>query len=364
MKVEGQNASNGYLNPGPGPFDGASSVVWDGGGSDFTGNSGYDTNPSFGMQDYGLDYGLGGMFSSEGANNVYSTYPMDMSGFNPTANDTDYEKLREYTYPTQQFSDSTAGKGLKTLGSLAGFGPQINAANTALHGFNDPGKTAGGLFGNIVQSGLLAGLGPVGMGANLVSNLSGYNLGNLMANGQGNSQGAYSQAQPGGQPANSGGNRNDSGASFSLSDLVSGLGGGAAYLMGGLNSGKIANNLTGMYSQNSPYAQQMKKELLRRDAASGRGSQYGAREVELQAKLAAMANQSAKSQLEARQQQMNDYGHIAQGIGGLGKLYSSYNQSQEKQGKPDFLTGIGNMWNDLFKPGDNSPKTLSYFYGD
>lgn len=44
-------------------------------------------------------------------------------------------------------------------------------------------------------------------------------------------------------------------------------------------------SLNNIYSPNSPYAQQMQQELLRRDAASGRRSQYGPRSVELAAKL-------------------------------------------------------------------------------
>jgi len=46
------------------------------------------------------------------------------------------------------------------------------------------------------------------------------------------------------------------------------------------------NQLSNLYSNNSPYAQQLRQELERKDAASGRRSQYGGRETQLQAMLA------------------------------------------------------------------------------
>jgi hypothetical protein len=61
-----------------------------------------------------------------------------------------------------------------------------------------------------------------------------------------------------------------------------------------------ANSLANMFSQNSPYATQLRQQLARRDAAAGRRSQYGPREVELQAKLAQMAGQMAPHQMAAR----------------------------------------------------------------
>lgn len=57
--------------------------------------------------------------------------------------------------------------------------------------------------------------------------------------------------------------------------------------------------LNSLYSPNSPYAQVMRQQLDRRDAASGRRSQYGPREVELQAKLAAQQGQANLAGLQA-----------------------------------------------------------------
>jgi len=54
-------------------------------------------------------------------------------------------------------------------------------------------------------------------------------------------------------------------------------------------------NLMDLYSPNSAYAQTMRQTLDRRDAAAGRRSQYGPREVELMAKLAGNQAQSQQS---------------------------------------------------------------------
>ena len=89
--------------------------------------------------------------------------------------------------------------------------------------------------------------------------------------------------------------------------------GGAAKTVGGKNIGNVLsglasvytnnraqesnkqlyNNLLGDFGQDSSYAKALRQELDRRDAASGRRSQYGPREVELQAKLAEQRGRNA-----------------------------------------------------------------------
>lgn len=54
-------------------------------------------------------------------------------------------------------------------------------------------------------------------------------------------------------------------------------------------------SLSSMYGQDSPYAQALRQRLDRKDAAAGRRSQYGPREVELQAHLAGLQPQVANS---------------------------------------------------------------------
>lgn len=57
--------------------------------------------------------------------------------------------------------------------------------------------------------------------------------------------------------------------------------------------GQLQGGLEGLYGQDSPYAQQLRQTLARHDAASGRRSQIGPREVELQARLAGLNAQMA-----------------------------------------------------------------------
>lgn len=56
---------------------------------------------------------------------------------------------------------------------------------------------------------------------------------------------------------------------------------------------KQQKDLAGLYTQDSPYAQQLAQQLARADAAKGRRSQYGKRNVELQARLADINSRNA-----------------------------------------------------------------------
>lgn len=53
------------------------------------------------------------------------------------------------------------------------------------------------------------------------------------------------------------------------------------------------NQLQDLYGPNSAYSQQLQQALLRQDAARGRRSQFGTRNVELQARLADLASRNA-----------------------------------------------------------------------
>lgn len=94
-----------------------------------------------------------------------------------------------------------------------------------------------------------------------------------------------------------------------LSSLVSGM--NTINSIGGLYSaykqdqdyGNLSGNLMSMFGDDSPYARQLRKELQRRDAASGRRSQYGPRSVELQARLAELNSRNAGTLANIYQQQ-------------------------------------------------------------
>lgn len=106
------------------------------------------------------------------------------------------------------------------------------------------------------------------------------------------------------------------------------------------------NNLNSLFAPNSPYAQQMKQSLERKDAAAGRRSQYGPREVELQARLAEMASRQSPQ---------------------LAQLYQGQNQNRDRLINSAFklFNDAGGMRSiaDLFKR-DNSPYMGPFNYSD
>lgn len=91
------------------------------------------------------------------------------------------------------------------------------------------------------------------------------------------------------------------------------------------------SGLQGMFGQDSSYATTMRNQLNRRDAAAGRRSQYGPREVELQAKLAEMGQRNAPQ---------------------LAQLYQGQNQARQMQNlallnmirQSGMLDGLGKMF--------------------
>lgn len=72
--------------------------------------------------------------------------------------------------------------------------------------------------------------------------------------------------------------------------LLGSLGGLYSSYTQNKNLGEVAKDLKGLYGPDSAYEEQLRKELMRRDAAAGRRSQYGPRSVELQARLAQLAS--------------------------------------------------------------------------
>ena len=95
-------------------------------------------------------------------------------------------------------------------------------------------------------------------------------------------------------------------------------------------------SLAGMYGQDSPYAQALREQLQRKDAAAGRRSQYGAREVNLQAELAKMQPQVSNA--------MSQLGHQMQGINKQAmdnNLMSNKQSAEIANTKRNVLTGGG-----------------------
>lgn len=97
------------------------------------------------------------------------------------------------------------------------------------------------------------------------------------------------------------------------------------------------SNLGSLFSQDSPYAQQLRQQLARKDAAAGRRSQYGTREVELQARLAELNSRNAP-QLQSLYNQKSNNRNL---------MVNTLLNNKGLQGL--FKQGVGAM-NDYFNP--------------
>lgn len=102
--------------------------------------------------------------------------------------------------------------------------------------------------------------------------------------------------------------------------LTRGLQTGLGLLSYNQNKKGIKNqigDLQSLYGPNSAYSQQLKQELERKDAASGRRSQYGPRNVELQARLAQQASQLAPTLAQLHSQGNSQRDRVYRDVGGL-----------------------------------------------
>jgi hypothetical protein len=102
---------------------------------------------------------------------------------------------------------------------------------------------------------------------------------------------------------------------------------------------KQQGQLDSLFSQNSAYSKTMREQLARKDAAAGRRSQYGPREVELQARLAQMNGQLAPQRFAlANARNQNQTGMYGQLLG-----YADQSGLTDYAGKQlsDFFKKIG-----------------------
>lgn len=108
--------------------------------------------------------------------------------------------------------------------------------------------------------------------------------------------------------------------------------------------GGLANNLSSLYSPNSPYAQQLNQALTRSDAAAGRRSQVGPRNVELQARLADLNSRNAPELARLYGSQQNNQAQQLQSLlrmgmnpmmsNGIGSIFGMGNGGQPSMGMP------------------------------
>lgn len=304
----------------------------EGGGGDMGGpnDSGFGTAGD--GTDTGADAGYGGFADAFGDTGGYSVAPQfsDLSSIldgifgNPDAGPMSMDSSQQSLDLGSLFSDNQSnefswgklGKAMLSILSMVDKTGVLSQANqkAGLAFSNNPGKAT-------AQAGLATLAGMVNPALGFAVGLA--NKGGLtdsITSQFGNTVGLQ-----GGQPADGG-----------MSGMMEGLAGMYAANRGMNDSGKMLGSLQSLYSQDSPYAQAMRQNLQRRDAAGGRRSQYGPREVELQAKLAQMASSQipAMSQLQQRQN-INRAIMMQQGLG-------AFNKMGGLQGLKD-LFGMGGM---------------------
>lgn len=172
------------------------------------------------------------------------------------------------------------------VGTMLGQGNMLGAGATALGAF-------GGVPGAVVNAGYQASRGNVAPGVGLATGMA---TGNPLAAFGASTLAGQFQGR-GGTPGINGNVPNQGGESgFNAEGLAGGLAQiyAASQANSGLKGASGANqavqdqisSLSGMYGPNSPYAAQLRQTLERKDAAAGRRSQYGPREVQLMAALA------------------------------------------------------------------------------
>lgn len=332
LGLSGSNSSSGYGIGG----GGGSGLGFSGGGGrgDSFGGGGYDFgyNPSFDNYTYSpsTSYSLGEAFAQDSG-----------LGFNPTGNlglslpstgTSTGLGLGGNEAADVGFWDGNMGKFLKGLGMFAvNMNPTTRALASA-YGIGkaltsgEYGQAAGGLVGAATGNGLLGtavGLGTdaamgkdvsqqarTALGGNLgamfggqvAGPIGGFIGGNLGAMAANNMTGYNGTTSPVGGASGGGGN------SFGAGDVAAGLAGlwaagraskDAKAAANAMSAQNIQQQLSDMFGPNSAYAKTLKQELERKDAAAGRRSQYGAREVELQAKLAQLQAQSAPNLIQS-----------------------------------------------------------------
>lgn len=203
----------------------------------------------------------------------------------------------------QQFLDETNNffntKPGRVVGALASFSPVGRALQLGRGLANMLGKgdilgaggalasSYGGLPGNILNVGLQASRGNLAPGIGLAGSMAGGPAGGILAGelarnfqNSGQSTGNTEQSTGGFNPE---GTVNALGQLFAATQANKGLSGVSA------NNAAVSQQiqaLSNMFSPSSPYAQQLRQTLERKDAAAGRRSQYGPREAQLMAALA------------------------------------------------------------------------------
>ena len=279
-------------------------------------------------------FGEGGSFGDGDFLNSGPSFGNDSLNYNPPVNqDAPVEDPNSFLSRAKRV---LLGQGANMAGNAAGLpGPVSSGLLAAAQAPEGRRMNAGGdAMGRSVVNGIVGAIPGVGLVNTISGLLGGPTVGGMMPRGASSGMG-YGEST----------GRGGAGGSVL---------GGLAALYGynqaskGLNS--QINGLQGLYGQNSPYAQTLRQQLERKDAAAGRRSQYGPREVELQARLAQLASgQSGMlNQLQNQRTQMRTQG--------LGQLLQFGRQSGLFDRMQGGLTGMFNSgasnYNDFSNPDD------------
>jgi hypothetical protein len=224
-------------------------------------------------------------------------------------------------------SQATSGLGLDAAGNLAGSSLMDGAAVDAMV---NAGSLAPGGVGSLIPTG--AEVGMFGGGALLNGGGATGSLKDVI-NKVPTPGGGGQQGQPGG---------------FNLGNLLGAL--GQMY-----QANQYQNSLDKLYgtlSDTGPYEAALRQELERRDAASGRRSQYGPREVELQAKMYDARSKNATTLAALTSNQNAALGSMLQGGMLAGTSSGLLNPKTGGLGQvgQDIWDGItdSDWWRDLF----------------
>jgi hypothetical protein len=271
--------------------------------------------------DSGYDWGAAGLASPDGFNsynlgNMFGT-------MNPVGLPTRVSEYEMDTSPTfSSFMESPMGRFTRSLLGMTPLGRVANIGYAATQG-NLPG-VVGGITSAATGSGLLGGgaaLATAGAQGQNVSRQAGQLAGSTLG-GYAGSQAAgplggfFGSAIGGrlGQAAATGTGGQAQSPNGGMGSFAAGLAGMYAANRAAKdaqraqqtitqasanNNTQVQQQLADMFGPNSAYAQQLRQQLERKDAASGRRSQYGPREVELQARLADMQSRSAPGLMNA-----------------------------------------------------------------
>jgi hypothetical protein len=281
---------------GPGPSESA---------NDPSATYGGDDGSGFGAPD-----GFGGLGESVNFADALSEFGMDaMSGIDGLSSFSDaLGAVPSFTTDTSFMTTlQDMSKTSKALAAIMGILGKSNPAISAMASSPVSAAVSSNPAASIATSGLGFGLSALGLGP----------MGGLAAAGMMGLSGLGNALGQAGTVSSFQGND----ANMGIGEALPGLAGMYAGYQGMRDSDRMLGSLQDLYSQNSPYAQMLRQQLQRKDAAGGRRSQYGPREVELQAKLAQMASGQigAMSQLQQRQN-INRAQMMQQGLGAFQKL--------------------------------------------